>query len=146
VGDTVQHAEYGTGKIFRLFKYENLEPVVYVIFENGLKKMLCVDIVKKVPAQSAEWQGQCMTESSATDQADEIDMVVEMPRIVDGPIVLADGTTLSIGDRVQHVNLGTGTIIRLFEYRELGPGVFVDFGNGVQKQIGMNFVKKTANT
>lgn len=87
-----------------------------------------------------------MTENDESNQVTEIDMVVEMPRIIDGPIVLADGTTLSIGDRVEHKNLGTGTIIRLFEYRELGPGVFVDFGNDVQKQIGAGFVKKLASS
>jgi len=83
-----------------------------------------------------------MSEQDDTNHPVEIEMVVEMPRIIEGPIILADGTSLSIGDRVEHVNLGTGTIIRLFEYRDLGPGVFVDFGNDVQKQIGAAYATK----
>jgi hypothetical protein len=87
-----------------------------------------------------------MTENDKSKEVTEIDMVVEMPRILDGPIVLSDGTTLSNGDRVEHATLGTGTIIRLFEYSELGQGVFVDFGNNVRDQIGIAYVKKVANT
>lgn len=86
-----------------------------------------------------------MTEKDDSDDPIQIDMVLELPRILEGPLVLSDGSTLSVGDRVEHATLGTGTIIRLFEYSELGPGVFVDFGNEVEDMIGVGFVKKVVS-
>jgi hypothetical protein len=83
-----------------------------------------------------------MSEQDETNRPVEIEMVVELPIILEGPIVLEDGTTLSIGDIVAHETYGTGTIIRLFQYHGFGPGVFIDFGNDVEKQIDASFVKK----
>jgi hypothetical protein len=62
----------------------------------------------------------------------------ELPKILKEPIELDDGTTLYVGDRVEHPKYGIGTMIRLLFYKDFGQGVFVDFGHDIEKALGIN--------
>ncbi len=64
-------------------------------------------------------------------------MVIKLPYFIHEPIELGEGTTLAVGDQIEHVRFGRGTIIRIGAYEEepMGPFIFVDFGNDVQKEL-----------
>jgi hypothetical protein len=73
----------------------------------------------------------------------ELEIEIPLPRIIEGPIVLSDGTALVIGDKVVHESFGRGLIRRLMHSNDVGDLVFVKFESGVDKILGASFVKKT---
>ncbi len=66
----------------------------------------------------------------------------ELPRILKQPLQLEDGTVLWEGDKVEHVEFGEGTILRVWTYESIGTCLYIDFGNDIKKEIHLNFVKK----
>ncbi len=73
----------------------------------------------------------------------EIEMVIELPELSDGPVVLPDGSSVRIGDNVSHEEFGTGTIYRIANYHDdLGILLCVEFSGGVEKMLGIDFVRK----
>lgn len=73
---------------------------------------------------------------------EHLEIEIKLPKIIKGPIVKADGTTLVIGDRVKHQTFGTGSVVRLMKSDDLGDLVYVDFENGKDEILGVDFVKK----
>ncbi len=69
------------------------------------------------------------------------EMVMKLPFFITDPIQLNDGTVLAIGDHVEHVKFGRGTIIRIGAYDEepKGPFIFVDFGNDIRHELDPSF-------
>jgi len=70
------------------------------------------------------------------------EMVIELPEILKEPLRLADGTVLSEGDRVEHSQFGTGTIVRIWRYQDVGTCLYIDFGSNVKEEILPQFVRK----
>ena len=69
------------------------------------------------------------------------EMVMKLPYFITEPIKLDNGTVLAIGDDVEHVDFGRGTIIRIGAYDEepVGPFIFVHFGNDVRKELDPSY-------
>ncbi len=81
-----------------------------------------------------------MTEEDEPEEIYEIE--IRMPRLLDGPIMLEDGTTLDIGDKVEHKTFGVGKVLRLSHSEKLGNLVYVEFESGKDEIFGIDFVKK----
>ena len=79
---------------------------------------------------------------SEEKESPRFEMVMKLPYFVTEPIELQDGTVLAIGDQVEHVDFGCGTIIRIGAYDEepKGPFIYVDFGNDVRKELDPSFI------
>ncbi len=61
-----------------------------------------------------------------------VEMEIQLREILDGPLVLENGVTLSEGDKVEHAELGTGEIVRIWTYETIGTCLYADWGaNGL---------------
>lgn len=68
---------------------------------------------------------------------------IELPEHISGPIKLANGDLVDIGDRIEHPTLGIGTIYRIATYHdELGILLCVEFANSQHEMIGLRLPKK----
>lgn len=72
----------------------------------------------------------------------ELELEITLPKMIQGPIQLDDGTTIDIGDRVKHPSFGEGNVVRLSFSEQLGELVYVDFDSGKDEIVGASFVKK----
>lgn len=70
------------------------------------------------------------------------EMEIQLPHILTEPLKLEDGTILAEGDKVEHEELGVGTIVRIWAYDDIGVCLYVDFGSTVKKEVHPNFVRK----
>ncbi len=74
-----------------------------------------------------------------------VEVLFELPDLLEGPIELPSGGMVGIGDKVEHPEYGIGNVFRVGTYHDdLGPFVFCDFPNHPSKMIGIAFVKKVA--
>lgn len=73
---------------------------------------------------------------------EDLEIEVKLPKIIKGPVVQADGTALVIGDRVKHRTFGNGYVIRLMKSDDIGDLVYIEFENGRDEILGVDFVKK----
>jgi hypothetical protein len=77
------------------------------------------------------------------EKTPEVEMVIELPELSDGPVALPDGSLVKVGDKVSHDEFGTGTIYRVANYHDdLGVLLCVEFPNGIEKMLSVDFVKK----
>lgn len=83
-----------------------------------------------------------MTDEKANIPAFDLD--IKLPKLLTEPIQLKDGTVLAIGDRVEHLTHGIGTIKRigLYDDEPAGPVIYVGFQNGISKILAPEFVRK----
>lgn len=72
----------------------------------------------------------------------ELELEITLPKMIQGPIQLDDGTKIDIGDRVKHLSFGEGNVVRLSVSEQLGELVYVDFDSGKDEIVGASFVKK----
>lgn len=71
------------------------------------------------------------------------EIVLNLPELLDGPVTLQSGEILSIGDMVEHVECGIGTVVRFSTYHDhMGILVFVEFPNDRHELLGLTYVKK----
>lgn len=82
-----------------------------------------------------------MTEDQETEPQ-VFDLEINLPKILTGPITLSDGTTLDVGDKVEHRTFGIGKVRRVSHSEKLGNLVYVDFESGKDEILGVSFVKK----
>jgi hypothetical protein len=72
----------------------------------------------------------------------QVDMHVRLPNLLDGPIRRADGVEFKVGDKVRHSDLGIGNVVRICEYQTVGLALYIDFENGKDKIVAIDFVEK----
>lgn len=83
-----------------------------------------------------------------SDDSVPIELVFELPELLEGPVKLPNGQIVNIGDTIEHKTLGIGRVLRFSTYHdELGILLFVEFANDRHELIGQTFVRKiTAET
>lgn len=70
------------------------------------------------------------------------DMEIKLPHIVPGPVKSSSGTSFSVGDTVHHPDHGKGQLIRIADYEDVGLCFYIEFENGDNEIIAMDFVSK----
>lgn len=71
------------------------------------------------------------------------EMVLELPEHIDGPVELANGDMVDVGDSVQHPDYGIGKVYRIATYHdEYGVLLCVEFPGNQHKMLGLKLVKK----
>lgn len=75
----------------------------------------------------------------------DIDVDVEMPEHLEGPVTLPNGDIVSIGDAVQHKKFGVGLVYRIATYHnDLGVLLCVEFPDNLHKMLCLDVVNKVA--
>lgn len=74
--------------------------------------------------------------------APRFDMEIKLPLIVPGPVKSSNGTSFSVGDTIHHPVHGKGQLIRIADYEDVGLCFYIEFENGDNEIIGIDFVSK----
>lgn len=78
-----------------------------------------------------------------SENTPRIELEVELPEHVSGPVKLANGDFVDIGDKIEHPTLGIGAIYRIATYHdELGILLCVEFANSQHQMIGLKLATK----
>jgi hypothetical protein len=86
-----------------------------------------------------------MDEKDPKQNIPQVEMEMQLPDILDGPLVLENGVTLNEGDTVEHSELGKGKILRIWTYTTLGTCLYVDWGANGKKEVHPGYVNKLAS-
>lgn len=79
----------------------------------------------------------------ASNEEAPLEIVLELPDHLEGPVQMPSGEQVSIGDDVEHPDFGVGKVFRIATYHdELGILLCVEYSDGTHKMLGINFVKK----
>lgn len=72
-----------------------------------------------------------------------VEIELELPEHLSGPVELPDGELVDIGDKVIHARLGVGTVYRIATYHDdLGVLLCIEFPDDVHEMICLDGVKK----
>lgn len=78
-----------------------------------------------------------------TDDKVPFEIELELPELLEGPVRLASGELVDVGDSVIHPSFGVGKIYRVITYHDAhGVLLCVEFPNGEEKMLGLKLVKK----
>jgi hypothetical protein len=75
-----------------------------------------------------------------------IEMEVQLPDILDGPVERADGVVFKVGDTVRHQQFGIGKVVRICQYQTIGVGLYIDFDSGEDEILSIDFLEKVNNS
>lgn len=79
----------------------------------------------------------------ASNEKVPVEIILELPEHLEGPVRMPSGEQVSIGDEVEHPDFGVGRVFRIATYHdELGVLLCVEYSDGSHKMLGINFVKK----
>lgn len=78
-----------------------------------------------------------------SDDKVPVDILLELPELLEKPVLMPSGEYLAIGDSVEHPQFGIGSVIRIATYHDdHGVVIRVKFPNDVYKTLGLKFVRK----
>jgi len=78
-----------------------------------------------------------------SDDEMPVDIMIELPDILENPVLMPSGEYLAIGDKVEHSEFGVGRVIRIATYHDdLGVVIRVDYPDKTYKTLGLQFVRK----
>jgi hypothetical protein len=78
-----------------------------------------------------------------SDDNQPVDVMLELPEILDNPVLMASGDYLTIGDQVEHEEFGVGKVTRIATYHDdLGIIIRVEYPDSTHRTLGLKFVKK----
>lgn len=81
------------------------------------------------------------------DSGIPIDLVFELPELLDGPVELPTGEVVQIGDQVEHRTFGIGTVFRIATYHDhLGTLLCVRYPTGEKRMLCLDVVKKVTSS
>ncbi|MBX3151885.1 hypothetical protein KF728_17135 [Candidatus Obscuribacterales bacterium] len=83
-----------------------------------------------------------MDERKQDQKVPQVEMEMQLPDILDGPLELENGVTLNEGDMVEHAELGKGKILRIWTYTTLGTCLYVDWGANGKQEVHPGYVRK----
>lgn len=76
-----------------------------------------------------------------------VEIELELPEHLPGPVKLPDGALVDIGDKVVHSRLGVGTVYRIATYHDdLGVLLCIEFPDDVHEMICLDGVKKVTSS
>jgi hypothetical protein len=82
-----------------------------------------------------------------SDDRTPIDIMIELPDILENPVLMPSGEYLAIGDMVEHPEFGVGRVIRIATYHDdLGIVIRVEYPDQTNKTLGLQFVRKVASS
>ncbi|MBN8662599.1 MAG: hypothetical protein J0M35_19680 [Candidatus Obscuribacter phosphatis] len=80
-----------------------------------------------------------------SDDKVPIEIVLELPEILDAPVLMPSGEYLAAGDSVEHPEFGVGKVVRIATYHDdLGIVLRIEYPDSTHKTLGLNFVKKVS--
>lgn len=75
-----------------------------------------------------------------------VEMQVNLPDIIEGPVERTDGVVFEVGDTVRHQQFGIGKVVRICQYETIGVGLYIDFDSGEDEILSIEFVEKVKDT
>ncbi|MCA0315024.1 MAG: hypothetical protein LCH63_14490 [Candidatus Melainabacteria bacterium] len=78
-----------------------------------------------------------------SDDSQPVDIMLELPEILEHPVLMPSGEYLSIGEYVEHPEFGVGRVTRIATYHDdLGIIIRVEYPDHKHRTLGLKFVHK----